>query len=400
MKLFLFSFICSLSLTITGQSVNFGDSTTLFLEDGTVFFFGGNTVLGGSLSNSGTLVSYSDMDLGANQDIGNIKFIGDNDQILDGGTIETGDFVVDKQGSLILMTAQITVTGELQTTNGVIETQKEDDILVTGTTMGSGLGYVEGKLFGISKGTPITFPMGVNGSPNYMTISNLPENTRVNVECIIPDQNTLYPDDEMIGISDEVEWIVKVSGASVEAQIQVNFSGVDLNNFTNGTNIRSRVENPGLVLFSKADTLFHIVDGTLVNNSTDRSQGEITSNDNILITGEGSRLAIALIPSIDRPRIFVPNAFSPGSMMEENQLFRVFYAGAIVTSIDIQLYDSFNKLVFSTSESGDNLDLSNYGWNGVLNSGLDAPEGVYYYKVQLISDEEVINQTGSVLLVK
>ncbi|WP_425390816.1 gliding motility-associated C-terminal domain-containing protein [Ekhidna sp.] len=397
-----------ISITGLAQTVTFGDSTTLYLGDETTFFFGGNTTLNGNYKFSkqeeqrGTslLVSYSNLDFVDNTDVGNLKFNGPDDQSLDGDTLDVGNFIVDKLGKLNLLTPRVLVSGSFETANGVIESVNENGLIVTGSSPALGTGFVEGKLVGQSQGTPITFPMGVDGNPNYVTISNLPAGTIASVECRVPNPQTLLPSEDIIGISEKAEWLIKVSGDSVAAQIEVNFSGADLSSFSgeNFNNIRSRSQDPGLVVFSETDTLFHIVE---TNGSATNTEGSLTSSQSVFITQEGRRFAIALIPSLgERNELFVPNAFSPGSMIEENQVFRVFYAGAVVTNVTIQLYDSFNQLIYSASDSGDNLDLSNYKWDGVLDSGLDAPEGVYYYKVQLVSEEEVVNSTGSVLLVK
>lgn len=383
-----------------GQSITFGDQTSLYLGDGTTFFFGGNTTLNGTLTNTGTIVSYSDFDFVLNTDVGNIKFTGRLDQSLSGDTLDVGDFIVDKQGKLILLTDRVIVSGALKTTNGVIDAEDEDDILVSGSSDDLGSGYVEGKLVGISQGNPVTFPMGVNGSANYMTISSLPAGAIVSVECRVPNQNSLLPDEDMVGISDEVEWILKVSGDSVNAQVSVSFSGVDLQNFSNGEAIRAFEYEPAIALYSKVDTLYHSLNGTVSRASADFSSGVITSSDNILITNEGRRLSIALVPVIVEPTFFIPKAFAPNATIDENKIFRPYFAGAIISSITMTVYDSFNKEVYSINESGTELDLSQYGWNGILSSGQDAPEGVYYYNVRIIAESEEYSQTGSVLLVK
>ncbi|MEP0986916.1 gliding motility-associated C-terminal domain-containing protein [Ekhidna sp.] len=402
-------YITVFSLFLVGSSliaqINLGDSTTVYLGDSTIFFFGGNTTLNGSLNNSGTIVSYSDMDLVKNGDIGNIKFTGVNNQKLIGDTIEldsikVNDFIVNKQGTLQLLTSPIDVLGEFITENGIIEADA-DAIFVSGSTMDNGSGYVEGKLFGKSRGNPITFPMGVNGAPNYVTISNLPNGTILSVECKQPNSDSLFLDENMLGISRDVEWVIKLSASdSLEAQMVFNYSGVTL---TNEKNIRAKDERPGLVLFSKVDTLFHEVNATNSNISTGQSQvinGILSANSDVVITREGRRFAIALIPSIDQPTLFVPNAFSPTATIEENRIFRAFYAGAVVKEVSIAVYDSFNKQVYTANDSGDELDLSNYGWNGVLNSGLDAPEGVYYYTVRVVTDEGSNSKTASFILIR
>lgn len=405
MRYLLYAILLAHGLLLTGQNITFGDQTSLYLGDGTVFFFGGNTSLNGTVTNTGTIVSYSDLDFVLNRDVGNLKFTGANDQNLSGDTLDVGDFVVDKQGKLTLLTDRVIVSGALEATNGVIDAEDEEDLLVSGSSQAVGSGYVEGKLVGISQGGPVTFPMGVNGSPNYMTISNLATGSIVSVECRIPDQNLLLPDEDMVGLADEVEWILKVKGDSTTAQISVSFSGVDIdpNNFSNGEYIRANLYTPAIALFSKQDTLYHALSGNQTEISGTgpfNSSGVITSDESILITNEGRRLSIALLPLVDVPRLYIPKAFAPNATLEENREFRAFFTGTLVTSISIALYDSFNKQVFTVSESGDDLDVAQFSWDGVLNSGLEAPEGVYYYNIRIVADSQEYSQVGSILLVK
>lgn len=391
-------FVCVLGSS--AQSTTFGDQTTLYLGDNTIFFFGGNTSLNGTLSNAGTIVSYSDLDFVLNTDVGNIKFTGVNDQNLRGDTLDVGNLIVDKQGKLSLLTDRVIVSGALETTNGVIEAEDELDLLVSGGSEAVGAGYVDGKLVGISQGRPVTFPMGVNGAPNYVTISNLETGAIVSVECRLPEQNQLLPDEDMVGLSDEVEWILKVTGDSTMAQVSVNFSDVDLNNFSNGESIRANAYTPAIAVFTKEDTLYHALDGTQNTADPFNSSGTITSNESILITNEGRRIAIALVPLVDEPRLFIPKAFAPNATIEDNREFKVFFTGPLISSISIALYDSFNKQVFTVSQTGNDLDLNEFSWNGVLGSGLEAPEGVYYYNVRIVAESQEYFQVGSILLVK
>ncbi|MEO9485404.1 MAG: hypothetical protein ABJG47_18235 [Ekhidna sp.] len=399
MKYFIHFILLFQVVALSAQTITFGDQTDLYLGDGTIFFFGGNTSLKGPVNNSGTIVSYSDLDFTTNRNVGNIKFNGVLDQELSGDTLDVGNFIVDKQGRLNLLTDQVIVSGGLETINGVVDAA-EEELLVSGSFPSGGDGYVDGKLLGISRGNPVTFPMGVNGAPNYMTISNLPSGSIVSVECKVPIQNELLPDEDMVGISDEVEWILKVSGDSVEAQVSVNFSGVDLQNLSNGEPIRSLAYEPAIVIFSKEDTLYHALSGAVTNADANFSSGTINSTDNIWINDSGRRLGIALIPIIVEPTFFIPKAFAPKALQEDNRIFRAYFAGALVSSISIKVYDSFNKEVYSLNDSGSELDISQYGWNGVLSSGLDAPEGVYYYQVRIVAESQEYSKTGSVLLVK
>ena len=52
------------------------------------------------------------------------------------------------------------------------------------------------------------------------------------------------------------------------------------------------------------------------------------------------------------------------------------------------------------NQSADDVDISQFGWNGILPSGQEAPDGVYYYNVRILAESEEYTKTGSVLLLK
>jgi len=397
-NIFYISFLVLASI-VSAQTANFGDQATLYLGENTTFYFGGNTTLNGPINNSGTIVSSSDIDFVLNRVVGSLKFRGPNEQNLNGDTLEVVNFIVDKQGQLNLLTDRILVFGALETVNGVIDAE-EDDIIVSGSSDGSGQGYVEGKLVGISQGAPVTFPMGVNGAPNYVTIADLPNNTQASVEIQVPDVSSLIPNEDIVGISDEVEWILKVVGDSINTRLEINFSGVDLLDLPNSQNIRAFDYQPAIVIYSPNDTTYIPVEGTVSRADADFTTGTITSDESIWITEEGKRIAIALVPVIVTPTFFVPNAFAPNGTIDENRIFRPYFAGATVSSYAFDVYDSFNQLVYTANQSGEELDITVFGWNGVLNSGQEAPEGVYYYNVRIVAESEEYTKTGSVFLVK
>ena len=58
----------------------------------------------------------------------------------------------------------------------------------------------------------------------------------------------------------------------------------------------------------------------------------------------------------------------------------------------MRVFDSFNKEVYLFSQAGDDVDLSLMGWDGTMPSGVGAPNGVYYYTIQLQGETENHNQ--------
>ncbi len=385
----------------TAQSVTFGSSTSINIGESASVYLGGDAIFNGELNNSGTIISYSDLNFVDNSLVGSLRFVGIDDQNLIGDTLFIENIQVDKQGNLNIETPQALVSGTLDVQNGVIQSEEIDDLVVTGQSDNTGAGYVEGSLIGLSTGRPITFPMGVNGFPNYITFTAIDPDVVLLVECIEPDPATLLPAEEMVGIAGQVEWRVMAVDDSTDAQVTVDFSGLDFINFSNGEFINANLYEPAIVVFTESDTLFQAltsVTATPQNTASTRTSGRVESTETIRITTNPIRVAVAWLPLVDGPQFFVPNSFSPKGIYAENHLFRPFFSGGDVSSISMAVYNTYNELVYSYAQSGSELDLSLVGWDGRLNSGTDGEEGVYYYSIQLIADAQVFKKSGSVLL--
>jgi len=388
------------------DTVFFGNSTRLVIGENTTFFFGGNTGFGGTLDNRGTIISYGNLNFLNNSSVGKLGFVGTDDQAIYGGEITIDSLGVNKLGKVVVRTAQIIVSGNLDVLSGAIETEEIDDLLVTGSSSTDGDGYVLGKLVGLSTGGEITFPMGFEldgeGYKNYVTFSGTEPGIRLVVDCI-PNPDSLFLSEEMIGIAEQVEWVVMTRANSTDARVTVDFSGLNLLNFTESNQINATTYEPAIVTLNQGDTIFQILESdqaTTENGNTTLSTGTVAASTVISIDTSRTRLAIAWIPVVDGPEFFVPNAFSPAGFYEENRVFRPYFAGGEITSISMSVYSAYNDEVYRYSESGNSLDISLIGWNGELRSGQPAEEGVYYYTIRLIADGQAYEKISTVLLVK
>ncbi len=384
----------------------FADSTIFSLGDSTQFYAGGNTTFDGELINNGEIISYSNIDFGENSEVGSLSFVGPGDQSISGDTILVIDFEVDKEsGEVILLSEQVVVEGTLDVINGVIDSENEEDLIVTGSSLGEGGdGYVEGNLVGLASNGTLTFPMGLNDYPNYITLTTDNLNAIFRVECRLPLTDRLRPTEDMVGIADEVEWVITTTNQdSVEVSISTLFSGVDLTNFSNGQSIRAQAYSPTVVKLGPNDTIYQdlgvaeLLDDLVdVNNL---SSGTLTSADKFYVSQQPTYLSVALIPQLLRPAFFIPNAFSPTASIEENRVFRPYFTGANVTVLQMEVFDQFQNRLYSVSENGDNLDLSGYGWDGLLSGGQSSDEGVYYYNIRIVAGGNEYKKVGSFILV-
>ncbi|MEQ9403972.1 MAG: hypothetical protein RIM99_10320 [Cyclobacteriaceae bacterium] len=398
-----------LNTSATAQ-ISLGGNATFWLGSNASFFAGSNTTFNGTITNNGEIISFSDLDFVANRNVGSLRFVGTGDQNLSGDTLDVTNLEIDKIGStVILLTDRVVVSGNLNVTNGVIQAEDELDLLVSGSTDNTGQGFVEGKLVGLTSGRDLTFPMGLNGSTNYLTLSTTNSGTIIRVECQLPDPEILNPEEDVQEISDEVEWVLTtLQGGTAEVTFTVDFSGVDLSGTTYGESIRSRFYEPAILSLQPGDSLFRILETQSTTGRIDTdvvadippTSAQVVSSELITLSDQPLRLAIAWVPIAQNTGIFVPNIFAPKGIYEENRVFRPFLAGDVVTSVSMKVINSLSSEVYSFSLAEDDIDLSQIGWDGRLPSGQSAPGGVYYYTITVVSGTGSETRTGTVLLVE
>ena len=93
------------------------------------------------------------------------------------------------------------------------------------------------------------------------------------------------------------------------------------------------------------------------------------------------------------PRMFVPNAFNPASSQPANRVWRPLNVYAETTSYSLEIFDRWGTKVFSTRDE-------KQGWDGTID-GVDAPMGVYMYRLKYRSvQEELKDVQGSLTLLR
>lgn len=395
------------------QGIVLQGNATFKIGSSASFYAGPNTTFNGVVTNEGIIRSFSDLDFVANRDVGSLTFVGAGDQNLAGDTLDVVDIVVNKTGNsnVVLLTDQVVVSGALDVENGVIQAEDELDLLVSGSSNfdDTDQGYVEGKLVGLTSGQDVSFPMGLNGNPNYVTLSNVSVDDAsagaiIKVECQEP-LTTIFTEEDVEDVSEDVEWILtSINGVSAVANLTINFSGVSL---AATENIRATTREPAILVLIPGDSLFRRLATNTVSNldiesvTTPPTSGRVVSSGTVSVGDQPIRLAVAWVPVIDGIEFFVPNSFSPNAMFEENRVFRPFFSGELVTRVSMTVYNNLNSEVYSISLSDADIDLSLIGWDGRLpSSGQTAPGGVYYYTVNLTSASGVQQKAGSVLLVE
>lgn len=396
-------------------------------------YLGGNAQFVGDLTNNGEIISFADAELNYehNRNLGNLSFT-DVDQVVpidevtlasSADSIFINQLSLNIEGKVTLPTNFVLIQDELAIQQGVLNTTNQENFLVAGNVnVNSATGapaYVEGKMLAVTTSGTTTFPMGINGNPNYITLNSSKAGVTIKVECKLPNPDSLLTDENTMGLAPDVEWTIQSLSDSAEMTVSVAYSGVD---FTNAPNfINAREYDATLQRYDRSDSLYHALRTVeSINNNTGTSvptEGTIKTADQIWITTKFSKFALGLSPVLTEPEVYLPNVFTPNASMSDNQIFRPFIGGAIVNAVDFAVFDSFNSEIYSSSQTGDDLDLESIGWDGILKNGQDAPEGVYYYKVNIeylisedVSDKyfnsgergqtQSFSKLGSVMLVK
>lgn len=418
------------------NEVVFGGSTTFngATANNQRMLLAANTVFNGVLTNSGEIVSIADADINFvnNKQLGTLSFtdVVDRNPINEVILLSSADTIfidnlnLNTAGRVSLPPNFVLVQTSMNINEGVLNATNQETFLVQGTinvnTASDGSpSYVEGQMLAITTTDATTFPMGINGAPNYVTLSSNTPGIVVKVECRVPNPDSLLTDENTMGLASEVEWSIQSSADSAEVSVSVDYSGVD---FTNTPNfINAREYDATLQRFGDGDSLFHALKTIDSNNDNNGAavpvEGTIRTSDLIWITPTPTRFALGISPVLTEPEVYLPNVFAPGASINENKIFRPFIGGAVVSSVTFLVYDSFNREVYAETISGEDLSLENLGWDGNLKSGLEAPEGVYYYNISIaytisndVSDKyftagerdqtQNFSKLGSVLLVK
>jgi gliding motility-associated-like protein len=97
--------------------------------------------------------------------------------------------------------------------------------------------------------------------------------------------------------------------------------------------------------------------------------------------------------------IFVPTAFKPNSLNDNNRSFRLMGATSALENFKFYIFNRWGELVFETTDP-------KIGWDGKLLSGHEAPQGVYIWALYYESTEsrfqprQYLNQRGVVTLMR
>lgn len=394
-----------LSEVVFAQITTLQDSTHLFVGSEAYIYTGPSAVFDGTFNNQGLIQVLGDVDFRENRVVGKLAFRGNATQRMRGDSLVITSFRLNKSGNqqVIIEANQVTITDSLDVRNGVLVNEIEGAVEVTGyVTGGSNSAHIEGNIIRVSDGSPMIFPLGINGTYNEIEVSNIPAGEVVFIECDIPDPSDWTLPEDIVGVADEVQWTVVSQADSLEISVALNYSGIDLNEFSVGNPINADTYEPAIAKRAPRDTAFVLLSSADVQAAGDFSEGQIVSRQRFYVYNQPTIINIARVPALNESVLYVPNAFSPTGLFEENQTFRPFFAGAngeSVSSVRIVILDNLRNEIYRYTESGEELDMAMSGWDGLLPNGQLAEEGIYYYIVNVVTNNgEPFSETGSFLL--
>lgn len=402
--------------TALAQGLVMGSSTTMSIGTNSTLHIGPAASFTGTLDNQGEIIGRSTLDFQSNTETGALQFQGNGQQELTGDSLIIEKMTLAEGASLSLNTQWAVVTDSLSLISGSITAGDANGFLIGSETIVAGDGFVAGPVLAVVGEDPVTFPMGINGAKNHLQISSATRGTILRVTCQVPADTLLTPGEDMIGIASQVQWGISAVGRSLssgrvalgesgqaiwdEGIISVDFSGVNLQSFAQSNVIRANDYEPALVYYSDADSAYRIVTSGDIYDTDEVSFGKIRTSARMSFSSEPLLLGLAQVPVLTAPTFFVPSAFAPQGMYDENHRFRPYFAGSEINSVSFSVWDSFNEEVHSFRWQGEDIDLTQTGWDGRLSTGLEAPAGVYYFSVDLGTETGRYTKNGSVMLVK
>jgi gliding motility-associated-like protein len=150
------------------------------------------------------------------------------------------------------------------------------------------------------------------------------------------------------------------------------------------------------------DTFFWLPDPLMCDPACWELQWTPKASVDLLLTAVSEKGCVAAdsvrIGVIRNRNVYIPNVFSPNDD-GVNDAFTIFGRIPNVQRINkFMIFDRWGNLVFEQKDFLPNDESS--GWNGRINGSM-APNGVYIYVAEILFyDEELIEYSGSVMLVK
>lgn len=379
----------------------------IHISEGANLEVGGDLDNNGVIQNRGTMSLYGDWLTNANFNglTGELKFLGGSNQMVNPPQLTVSKLVINQGGEVTFSGNQYIVLDKLELQFGNIKVENDTRfVLEPGARVvgGSNLSYFDGTL--IAKGSGIkTFPVGSDGLFAPLTLlSVFGLNTEIATNFTRENLVDPVPGDSLLGVSHIGLWEMELlNGATDPTQVELEFSEVDLSNFRVPNPIRHRVNSPVIAYATSPAGIYRSLGVESINDSDSLTYGTIVSELPLAPNlGEKLYVAVGLAPRVPSEGLYyIPEAFSPQASDPKNQTFKIFGEGISEDGFDLQIYNRYGIIVYSTSSFA---EANQNGWTGEnQRTGADEPAGVYYYTVKFQFNTGLpVQQKGAFYLVK
>ncbi|SNS41112.1 gliding motility-associated C-terminal domain-containing protein [Ekhidna lutea] len=392
---------------ISAQQLYIPDNALVHISEGATLEVGGDLENNGILQNAGTLSLYGDWTINNNFNglTGSLRFLGGSNQLVSPPQLTVRELVINQGGEVSFPGSQYTVLERLELKFGNIKLGENTRFVLEPNVkvdVGSPDSYFDGKL--ISKGSGIKiFPLGANGVHAPVTLLNV-FGVDAEIAAEFQSSNAVdpVPGDSLLGVSHRGLWEIELlNGTTDPSQVEIEFNAEDLKDFRLTNNIRHRVNSPVLAYANDPGGIYKSLGVESLLNSDSLTYGTIVSEETIQpLTGEKIYLAMALAPRIpDEGLYYIPEAFSPQASDPNNQTFKIFGEHISEDGFDLQIYNRYGVVVYSTNSFE---EANQNGWDGEnQQTGAEEPAGVYYYTVKFQFETGLpIQEKGAFYLVK
>lgn len=367
-------------LTNKGQLIHIGSDAIVSVE--------GSAVNEGTFTNNGTLSVSGDWNNGATFMEGKGTFIlnGNTQQLIKHNNQSFTTLQIAGSGEKILQN-NATVTGELILTNGLFTPSEESIFLVKEKAVingGSAQSYINGRLFHEGTGTKF-FPIGKNGSYKPVVLEQVTGVSPViGFELFEPNLQS-QPGEDLQEVSQLRYWQQTILSGSLKSA----FIGLSYDNTENIQSIDSIV----VAETNLAEEPYRSLGKETVNGTT--AEGIVTSK--LPITG---KLFAIGKPSLELAKLlYIPNAFSPLSMQEEDRMIKLYGRDISSQNLLFRIYNRWGNLIY---ENNSLEEMTSQGWNGNnMYTGKPETNGLYTYTLEgKFIDGKPFKKVGTITLIR
>ncbi len=148
-----------------------------------------------------------------------------------------------------------------------------------------------------------------------------------------------------------------------------------------------------------------VVGSNDLNTFQDLGQNQVAgSNSSGRVTSYGYAnmrwLAVGILATPDKSGlIYVPNAFAPGSLNDEERVFKVYGVNIATESLQLQIYNRWGNLIFNSQSIS---ELTEKGWDGKnQTTQKEEIQGVYTYVLKgRFNTGKVFQKKGTITLIR